>query len=123
MVLFFADECVAALIVDGLRQRGYDVVSAYDLCRGEPDSKVLALSAAAGRVLITDDQGFGELAIRLSRPAVGVIILSLYPLPSGVREQYAVEHIEKVASRIGGHLAIIEPGRIRFRPLPELDQQ
>jgi hypothetical protein len=75
------------------------------------------------RVLITDDQGFGELAIRLSGPAVGVIILSLYPLPSGVREQYAVEHIEKVASRIGGHLAIIEPGRIRFRPLPELDQQ
>ena len=122
MTLFFADECVAALIVDGLRQCGHDVVSAYDLCRGETDSRVLALAAASGRVLITDDQGFGELAIRLHHPAIGVIILSLHQLPAGSREQYAVERIADVANQIQSHLAVIEPGRIRLRPLPGREQ-
>jgi predicted nuclease of predicted toxin-antitoxin system len=118
VVQFFADECVAVLIVEGLRRLGYDVASAYDLCRGEPDSNVLTLASAAGRVLIAEDWGFGELAVRRNRPAVGVIVLSLYQLPAGAREQYAVERIAEVADRAPGHLAVIEPGRIRRRPLP-----
>ena len=122
MVLFFTDECVAGMIVEGLRQRGYDVASAYDLCRGETDNSVLALAAAAGRVLITDDWGFGELAVRRGRPSIGVIILSLHQLPAGVREAYAVERIADVANQIENHLAIIEPGRTRLRPLPGREQ-
>ena len=121
-VLFFADECVAGQIIDGLRQHGHDVTCAYEVCRGEPDSNVRSLAAAAGRILITDDQGFGELAIRLSQPAAGVVILSLSQLPAGVREQYAVERIEEVANQIAAHLVIIEPGRTRLRPLPRREQ-
>jgi predicted nuclease of predicted toxin-antitoxin system len=74
MPLFFADECVAALIVEGLRSRGCDVVDAKEICQGDTDERALALAAAAGRVLITDDRGFGELAVRHERPATGVII-------------------------------------------------
>jgi predicted nuclease of predicted toxin-antitoxin system len=114
----FVDECVSLLIVDDLRHRGCDVACASYLCPGEPDEKVLALAAAAGRVVITDDWGFGELAIRQSQPAFGVIILSLYELPAGVRERYASDKIVEIIDRIKGHLAIIEPGRIRVRPLP-----
>ena len=61
---FFADECVASAIVEGLIQHGLDVVDAKDICRGDSDERVLALAAAAGRVVITQDWGFGEMAIR-----------------------------------------------------------
>ncbi len=122
MVRYFADECVARLIVEGLMDAGCDVVTAYDLSRGKPDEDVLALAAAGGRVVVTEDWGFGELAVRLRQPAAGVIILSLYQLPAGAREQYAIERILETAAGVAGHLAIIEPGRTRLRPLPGPEQ-
>jgi len=115
---FFADECVAAQIVDGLRARGFDVADAKDVCQGETDAKALALAAAAERVLITDDRGFGELAVRHNQTAAGVIILLLYALPAGVREKYAVEQIAAIAPTCEKRISIIEPGRVRVRPLP-----
>ncbi len=118
MPIFFADECVAALIVEGLRSRGFDVVDAKEVCQGDSDDRALALAAAAGRVLITDDRGFGELAVRHRQPAAGVIILMLYALPPGTRENYAVEQIASIAGECEDRLAIVEPGRVRTRPLP-----
>ena len=93
MPLLFADECVAAVIVQELRTHGMDVAYAKEVCRGSPDLEVLRLATDGGRVLITHDLGFGELAVRQGRPAAGVIILSLYALPTGVRERYAAEQI------------------------------
>jgi predicted nuclease of predicted toxin-antitoxin system len=114
---FFADECVAGLIVAGLIQCGFDVVDAKLVCQGDDDERVLALAAAAGRVVITDDWGLGEMTVRHRQPATGVIILSLYALSAGVRETYAVEKIVEVADKTVGQLTIIEPGRVRTRPL------
>ena len=54
---FFVDECVARLIVDGLRLRGFDAIDAMDVCRGDNDERVLAMAAAAGRVVNTHDWG------------------------------------------------------------------
>jgi predicted nuclease of predicted toxin-antitoxin system len=119
MPTFFADECVARLIVEGLRARGLDVVDAKDVCRGDDDERVLALAAAAGRIVITDDFGFGEMTVRHAQPASGVIILSLYALSAGAREKAAVERIVALADKATGHLTIIEPGRVRVRALPE----
>ena len=118
MPSFFADECVAGLIVAGLAQRGFDIVDAKNVCRGDDDERVLALAAAAGRIVITHDWGLGEMTVRHGQPATGVIILSLYALSAGARETYAIEKIAEIADRTPGHLTIIEPGRIRLRPLP-----
>jgi predicted nuclease of predicted toxin-antitoxin system len=115
---YFADECVARLIVEGLVQRGCDIVDAKDVCRGDADDRVLALAEAAGRIVVTNDWGFGEMTIRHGQAAAGVIILSLYALSSGVRERYAVDKIMEIAEAAVGHLTIIEPGRIRVRVLP-----
>lgn len=90
---FFVDECVARQIVDGLRLRGFDIIDAKDVCRGDDDERVLALAATAGRIVITHDWGFGELTVRQRLPASGVVILSLYALSSGVRETYAIDRI------------------------------
>ena len=118
MPSFFADECVARLIVEGLARRGFDIVDAKVICKGDDDERVLAMAAAAGRIVITDDWGFGEMTVRHARPAAGVIILSLYALSAGARESYAIDRIAEIADRAPGHVTIIEPGRIRTRPLP-----
>ncbi|HEY1247271.1 MAG TPA: DUF5615 family PIN-like protein [Hyphomicrobiaceae bacterium] len=118
MPLLFADECVAAEIVQELRAYGLDVAYAKEVCRGSPDPEVLRMATDGGRVLITHDLGFGELAVRQGRPAAGVIILSLYALPTGVRERYGAEQIRALGDRVLGQLAVIEPGRVRLRPLP-----
>jgi len=114
---FFADECVARSIVEGLIQRGLDVVDARDVCRGDSDERVLALAEAAERVVITHDWGFDEMAIRHRQAAAGVIILSLYALSAGARERYAVEKVAEIADQCSGCLTIIEPWRVRRRPL------
>ncbi len=117
MPAFFADECISTRIVKGLRERGFDVAEAKDDCRGDTDEIALALSAKAGRIVITDDWGFGELSVRLQQPAAGVIILGLYALSARRREVYAVERIPALAETFAGYIAIIEPGRERRRPL------
>ena len=118
MAAYFADECVARLIVEGLMARGLDVTDAKDVCCGDGDDRVLALAAAAGRIVITDDWGFGELTVRHGQASVGVIILSLYAMTAGPREDYAVTRIIEIADKALGHLTIVEPGRIRARSLP-----
>ncbi len=58
MPAFFADECISTKIVMGLRQRGFDVAEAKDVCKGDTDKIALSLSATAGRIMITGDWGF-----------------------------------------------------------------
>ena len=118
MALYLADECVAAEVVEELRRGGLDVLYAKEVCPGKSDRKVLKLAAEAGRVLVTDDLGFGELAVRYGQPAAGVVLLSLYQLPAGTRERYAAQQIRELDDGAVGHLTVIEPGRLRLRPLP-----
>ena len=120
MASYFADECVARAIVEGLRARGFDCVDAKEICPGDDDERVLALAAAAGRVVATHDWGFGELTVRRAQPATGVVILSLYALPAGAREKHAIDQISKLGDSVIGHLAVVEPGRVRLRPLRDL---
>jgi hypothetical protein len=70
--------------------------------------------------MITEDWGFGEMTVRHRKPTVGVVILSIFALPAGKREAHATEKIVELADRTLGQLTIIEPGRIRSRPLAAL---
>jgi predicted nuclease of predicted toxin-antitoxin system len=115
---FLADERIAGDLVDRLRGLGLDVAYAREQCRGCPDAEVLRLATEGGRILVTHDLGFGELAIRRRQPATGVIVLSLHTLPTGARERYGAERIHELGDCAIGHLMVIEPGRVRMRPLP-----
>jgi predicted nuclease of predicted toxin-antitoxin system len=117
MVSFFADECIARAIIEGLIKRGFDVVDAKAVCQGDSDERVLALAEAAGRVVITHDWGFGEMSIRHGQAATGVIILSLYALSAEACDSYAIEKVAEIANQSAGCLTVIEPGQIRSRRL------
>ncbi|MBX9926843.1 MAG: DUF5615 family PIN-like protein [Hyphomicrobiaceae bacterium] len=117
MPAYFTDECVAGLIVRGLRERGCEVVDARDVCASISDERVLALAAATGRIIVTEDWGFGEMTIRQPQPTDGLIIVSLQPLSAGTRERHAVEQIIRLGDAAVGALTNIEPARVRSRPL------
>ena len=76
----YADENVDARIVEALRERGFDVVTARDVrMLGQTDDAQLAYAADQGRVLLTFDRGnFRRLHARFveaGREHAGIALL------------------------------------------------
>ena len=116
---FLVDECVPRQVVVRLRLAGHDVIWARDVCPGDEDTNVLARAVAEGRILVTEDRDFGELAVRFKLPAIGVVIASIGEFPWGL--DAIAEHVVRVVDELDascvGALTVIEPGRARQRPL------
>ncbi len=67
------DTCVWGGVVQELRAAGHDVVWAGDWQEDPGDDEILERSHREGRVLVTLDKDFGELAIVHERPHSGII--------------------------------------------------
>jgi predicted nuclease of predicted toxin-antitoxin system len=77
---FLADENFPRPAVEALRQAGFDVLWIAEANPGAPDDEVLALCISTGRVLLTFDKDFGELAYRRSRSApCGIVLFRVTP--------------------------------------------
>ena len=104
--------------VGALRERGHDVAWVRSDAPGSSDVQVLARAQAEGRILVTFDKDFGELAFRSGLPASSGILLFRISAPSSSH----VAHVATVAleSRTdwAGYFAVIEDDRIRMTPLP-----
>jgi len=115
---FLADENVSNLVIDRLRARGFEVTSIGETQSGAPDRDVLEAANADGCILITEDRDFGELVIRQrldvrkSNPAGA-------GSPINAAEADVVAEVVSVhGDKFLGNLIVIEPTRIRVRPLP-----
>ena len=101
-----------------LRADGHDVLSIAEAAPGSSDSQVLQLAQKQGRVLLTFDKDFGELAVRAGFSMNSGVILFRLPMPS------ASDVGTMLASRIAerqdweGHFSVVESGRVRMRRLP-----
>lgn len=117
MTLFLADENVSRLVIESLRLAGCDVMSVSETRAGASDHEVLAAAEREGRILITEDRDFGELVVRQRLGVRGVILLELDRL-SNVAEAALVTDVATAhADKLAGNLLVIEPGRVRVRPL------
>jgi len=74
---FLVDECTGPAVAHWLEHQGHDVFSVYDQARGIDDDRVLEIAQTEGRILITNDRGFGEKVFRERRPHPGVVFLRL----------------------------------------------
>ncbi len=104
--------------VNALRARGHDVFCVRTDAPGSPDSRVVDMAASEGRLLITFDKDFGELAFRrgLFSPA-GIILFRIKaPSPAQVA-QVAVAVLES-RTDWAGYFSVIEERQIRMTPLP-----
>lgn len=114
---FLCDEDISGALVRALAARGRDVLWIAATAPGMSDPAVLALAREQGRVLITADKDFGELATANLRGTAGGVILLRVALPP--TEDAAGPLAELITGRDDwpGHLAVVEPGRLRMRRL------
>src|SRR5574337_2233363 len=117
MTRFLADENVPRLVVERLRSAGFDVKSIGGRDAGASDSEVLSIAVDEGRVVITEDRDFGEMIVRQRARVSGVLLLELDRLSNMAEADRVTSVVSANDERFSGHLVVIEPGRIRVRPL------
>jgi len=114
---FLADENIASIVVRRLCAAGHDVVAIAETAPGASDDQVLAIAVADQRILITEDRDFGELVVRQRMRVGGVVLLELDPLSNEAVAARVAEVVSSQAVKFSGSLVVIEPGRVRIRPL------
>ncbi|MBB4370244.1 putative nuclease of putative toxin-antitoxin system [Bradyrhizobium sp. cir1] len=114
---FLADENFPGSAVAVLSASGHDVVWIRTSAPGSSDPEVLAQASHEQRILLTFDKDFGELAKAASLPATcGIVLLRIPPAAPGRIGRVLAELI-LARDDWAGHFSVIEPGRVRMRPL------
>jgi predicted nuclease of predicted toxin-antitoxin system len=113
-VRLLLDECVSALAAATLREPGYDV---RRVVKGEGlagDAEILDAALQEGRVLITLDKDFGELAVARGKRHVGIVRLVDFSYRVQAAECVAV--LERYREQLSaGALIVASPGNVRVR--------
>jgi hypothetical protein len=114
---FLANENFAGAAVQSLIAAGHDIIWVRTAAPGMTDPDVLAWAVREERILLTFDKDFGELARATALPPTCGIILFRMPMPKA--SDVGLRLAELVAARDdwAGHFSVIEPGRVRMRPL------
>ena len=111
------DENVSGTVIHALREQGHDVLSVKEEMRSESDETILRRAQDEGRIVVTHDKDFGELAFRWRLQAsCGVILLRL----SGVSPENDNQRILKVMNGevdLRGHFTVVTDDLVRIRPL------
>jgi predicted nuclease of predicted toxin-antitoxin system len=104
--------------VKTLRQAGHDVMWIRTDAPGSKDRDILDTAQREQRLIITFDKDFGEFAFRYGLPAqCGVILFRIPPLSPAFVVRFITQAINS-RDDWSGLFAVIEPDRIRIRPLP-----
>ena len=112
------DENMAGSVLHELRARGHDVLSVKESLCGLDDPSILARAQAEGRVVITQDKDFGELAFHARLPSqCGVILFRLAGDDPDVEIRRIVDVIEG-RTDWAGNFAVATDDIVRIRPLP-----
>jgi predicted nuclease of predicted toxin-antitoxin system len=96
MLKFIADVNIEKLIVDYLKENGYDVKWIPDYNCEILDEDLLKLANLEKRILITNDKDFGELTFLQKSLSTGIILLRV----KGQRAEDKVKLIEPLAKVI-----------------------
>ena len=113
-----ANENIPGDAVTASRQRGNDVAWVREDMPGSSDVLVLERAQAEGRILITFDKDFGELAFHNGLPATcGIVLFRISTPSSDYVARLAVAALQQ-RDDWAGHFSIIEESRIRMTPLP-----
>lgn len=109
------DACVWGGAKKYLNDRGHDVLWAGDWSEDPGDKEILERAHNEGRVLVTLDKDFGEIAILEGIPHSG--ILRLVDISSTKQGPVCDKVISTYLSElVPGAIVTVEPGRVRIRP-------
>jgi hypothetical protein len=114
---FLADENFPRAAVVALEDLGHDVVWVRTAFAGARDAEVLAWAVRETRVLLTFDKDFGELARASALPHECGVVLLRMPMPQAGEAGQRLAGLIAARDDWAGYFSIIEPGRVRMRPL------
>ena len=114
---FLANENFPGAAVAALEAAGHDIVWVRVAASGASDPDVLAWAAREERILLTFDKDFGELAQGSSLPRTCGVVLLRLPMPTPVNVGYRLAALITARDDWAGNFSVIEPGRVRMRPL------
>jgi hypothetical protein len=114
---FLANENFPGTAVAILDAAGHDVVWVRTAAPGARDPDVLAWAVRDERILLTFDKDFGELARAAALPAICGVVLLRLPMPKPGEAGRRLADLIAARDDWAGHFSVIEPGRIRMRPL------
>ena len=109
------DACVWGGAKKFLENEGHDVVWAGDWIEDPGDRQILNRAHAEGRLLVTLDKDFGEIAILEGVHHSGIV--RLVDISARQQGPVCVEVLSRYASELSsGSIVTVEPGRVRIRP-------
>jgi len=112
------DTCVWGGAIKTLEASGHDVIWSGDWSEDPGDEEILAKAHNEGRILVTLDKNFGELAILKGKPHSGILrLVNLSAKQQGIVCLRVIEAYGQVLQ--SGAIITVEPGRIRIRPPDE----
>jgi predicted nuclease of predicted toxin-antitoxin system len=112
-VKFLFDACVSSGVSRKLQSEGHDTLWAGDWPENLGDDEILERAHREGRILITLDKDFGELAIVHAKPHSGII--RLVNFSSRQQAEACLRVIELHGDELkSGAIITVEPNRIRF---------
>lgn len=109
------DTCVWGGGVEILSATGHDVVWAGDWAQDPGDEEILNIAEQEGRILVTLDKDFGELAIVRGTKHRGIV--RLVNISATMQAPICLHVIALHGPELGkGAIVTAEPGRLRVRP-------
>jgi len=113
----FADENFPLPTVEALRGAGHDVTWARTDCPGTKDSAHLDRAAADGRVLLTLDKDFWQIAIQRTRqPRSGMVLFRVHPAVPATITPLVLRTMSS-EREWGGHASVVTADRVLMAPL------
>lgn len=111
------DTCISPKTLEELEGAGHDVVWAGDWAEDPGDESILDVAQKEGRVLVTLDKDFGELAVLRGSQHCGILrIVNFRASQQGkVSAQILASHAGQFQL---GAIITAEPNRIRIRLSP-----
>lgn len=117
---FLVDEGVDTRLAASLVTAGHDVVEIAAASPGVTDIAIANRAIAEGRVLVTADKDFGDLAFRDGLAMPGTILIRMPGSLLDERANQLAQAISLHADRLASLMVVVERDKIRVRPLLRL---
>lgn len=107
-----AAENLHALLIEDLRNEGYEVFSIRETSSGIADTEIAALADEAGSILITEDKDFGELIFAYKTVKITVVFLRYQKPEMEMIRQQLLQAIKFCEEKEGYFFITIARGKI-----------